>query len=83
MSLEKPLDYDFESEIELKIHNNIDLSEEEQTDQLHQSIEDFAEDKTDLGEISASNNSSFINISWSQTDHKSKDKRAKEACFTQ
>ena len=80
---EKSLGCDFSNEIELEIHNNIDLVEVSSVEEVPNCEEDYLEN-VDLDYNSVSNNSSFINISWSQTDNITRKKKVKrDTCFTQ
>ena len=79
---ENSLDYDFNDEIKLEIHNDIDLDEESSVEEILHCEKDYLE-SVEFDYDSASNNSSFINISWSQTDNITKKKAEKETCFTQ
>ena len=78
---EKYEKYDFSDEIELEIHNDIDLVEFSSVEESTH-CEDYLEN-VDLDYDSACNNSSFINISWSQTDSIIRKKVEKDTCFTQ
>ena len=78
---EKYEKYDFSDEIELEIHNDIDLVEFSSVEESTH-CEDYLE-TVDLDYDSVSNNSSFINISWSQTDNITRKKVEKDTCFTQ
>ena len=79
---ENSLDYDFNDEIKLEIHNDIDLDEESSVEEILHCEKDYLE-SVEFDYDSASNNSSFINISWSQTDNITKKKAEKDTCFTQ
>ena len=79
---ENSLDYDFNDEIKLEIHNDIDLNEEISVEEMLHCEKDYLE-SVEFDYDSASNNSSFINISWSQTDNITRKKAEKETCFTQ
>ena len=79
---ENSLDYDFNDEIKLEIHNDIDLDEESYVEEIPHCEKDYLK-SVEFDYDSASNNSSFINISWSQTDNMTRKKAEKETCFTQ
>ena len=79
---ENSLDYDFNDEIKLEIHNDIDLDEESSVEEIPHCEKDYLK-SVEFDYDSASNNSSFINISWSQTDNMTRKKAEKETCFTQ